>query len=377
MKQEMQNRYFPEIKGRFAFGCLRLPTHGNDVDIPQFRQMVDVFLENGFNYFDVAHGYLDGKSELALAEVLVKRYPRKNYLIANKLTDNYFEKQEDIVPFFNKQLKLCGNLDYFDFYLMHDQESRNYGKYLKCSAYDVSLELKRQGKIKHFGISFHDKPQLLEQILNNHPQIEFVQLQFNYLDYKSKNVQSAKLYEICKKYNKPVFVMEPVKGGKLSVLPDRVKSVFDGLSNQALSYASYAIRFCLSFSNNALVLSGVSSVEQMKDNCNSFKNFRSLNQKEKKAIDIAINEFLKLKMIPCGECSYCITHNECPKAINIPKVFAAFNESKMHKDANKSHWNLENSIIAMASACIQCGKCAKECPQHLDIPLLLQSIKFE
>lgn len=328
----MENKFFPEIKGRFAFGCMRLPMNDKEVDIDQFCQMVDTFLDNGFNYFDTAHGYLGGKSELALRDGLVKRHDRDKYLIANKLSDAYFKTQEDIIPFFNKQLELCGGLDYFDFYLMHDQESRNYKQYQECRAYETALELKKQGKIKHLGFSFHDKTDLLEQILNDHPEVEFVQIQFNYLDYDSDNIQSGKLYEICKKYNKPVFVMEPVKGGKLAMLPQNIKEIFDALGNNNASYASYAVRYALDFPKNALVLSGVSSIDQMKDNCSSMKEPLPLTDSEKHAINSAVKKFADLKSIDCTGCTYCITHNKCPQNINIPMLFSCFNDKNIFKD---------------------------------------------
>lgn len=339
--------------------------------------MVDYFLDSGFNYFDTAHGYLEGKSELALAEALVKRYKREEYLIANKLTDSYFNKEEDIIPFFEKQLECCGNLDYFDFYLMHDQELRNYDKFQKCHAYEIAHELKKQGRIKHFGFSFHDSPELLEKILNDHPEVEFVQLQFNYLDYESKNVQSKKLYEVCERYNKPVFVMEPVKGGRLAALPNNVQKIFDELGDNALSYASYAVRFCLDFPNNVLILSGVSDIEQMKDNCKSMNHFNPLSSEEHLAINNAVKEFLKLKMIHCGECSYCITLNKCPKGIKIPAAFSCYNDKKMFKGWKKSYKNFLLSDSGSIDSCIKCGSCSDVCPQHLDIPSLLEKVSKE
>lgn len=375
----MKNQYFPEIKGRFGFGCMRLPMIGADVDMDQFCQMVDYFLDAGFNYFDTAHGYLGGKSELALAKALVARHDRNEYLFANKLSDNFFEKQDDIIPFFNKQLELCGGLDYFDFYLMHCQESRNYSKYQECRAYDVAFELKKQGKIKHLGFSFHDRTDLLEQILNDYPEVEFVQLQFNYLDYGSEDVQSGALYDICKKHGKPVFIMEPVKGGKLAMLPDSTKSIFDKLQNNSASYASYAIRYCLEFENNALILSGVSDMNQIKDNCVTFKDFAKLNTEEQQAVDSVVKEFSKLKTIDCTGCAYCITHNSCPQNINIPQLFSCYNDKQIF-----DNWNAQefyNMVLKPNSGspldCIECGSCAEECPQHIDIPGCLKKVSAE
>lgn len=217
---------FPEVKKYFGFGCMRLPMKDGNVDLPQFEDMVDLFLENEFNYFDTAHGYLDGKSELAIRDGLTSRYPRDRYILTDKLTEPYFQKQEDIRPFFEKQLEWCG-VDYFDFYLMHAQGSTNYEKFQRCHAYETAFELKKEGKIKHVGISFHDKATVLDRILTDHPEIEIVQIQFNYLDYEDASVESRKVYEVARKHQKPLLVMEPVKGGTLANLPDGAQKVYD------------------------------------------------------------------------------------------------------------------------------------------------------
>lgn len=373
---------FPEIKGRFAFGCMRLPMKGEDVDIEQFKQMVDIYLDAGFNYFDTAHGYLSGKSETALAEALVARYSRDKYLFTNKLSNPFFNSQEDIIPLFNKQLEWCGGLDYFDFYLMHCQESSNYDKYKQCRAYETAFELKKQGKIRHVGISFHDKVELLEKILNDYPQIEFVQIQFNYLDCGSDDVQSDQLYDLCTKYEKPVFVMEPVKGGKLAIPPAKVKKLYDELNREKgnnYSYASYALRFALGFDNNRLILSGVSDIAQTKENCELMNNYVPLDSDENNAIKEAKPEFEKLKSIDCTGCSYCISEGGCPQKINIPMIFSCYNDKKIFKDWNAKEFY--NSVIVPnsgdISSCLKCGKCAKACPQHLDIPFLLEQFTKE
>ena len=233
------NKWFPEIKKNFGFGCMRLPMKDGEVDIGQFSQMVDEFLDAGFNYFDTAHGYLGGKSETALREGLTSRYPRDRYILTDKLTNFFFKKEEDIRPLFEQQLKACG-VDYFDFYLMHAQGRENFAFFKKCRAYETALALKEEGKIRHFGISFHDTAEVLEQILTEYPQIEIVQIQFNYVDYDDPAVQSRRLMEVCAKYGKPVIVMEPVKGGSLIRLPEKAQQIYDSVGN-GLSNASYAI----------------------------------------------------------------------------------------------------------------------------------------
>ncbi len=257
---------FPEVKKNFGFGMMRLPMKDNDVDYDQVSQMVDLFLENGFNYFDTAHGYIDGKSEMAVKKCLTSRHDRSEYSLTDKLTGSYFNKEEDIRPFFESQLKACG-VDYFDFYLMHAQNAREFEKFKKCRAYETALELKKEGKIHHFGISFHDKADVLDRILTEYPQIEIVQIQFNYLDYEDASVESGKVYRVCEKHNKPVLVMEPVKGGSLVNLPKEAQEIFDALHGG--SNASYAIRFAAGFPNIRMVLSGMSSLEQMQDNISS------------------------------------------------------------------------------------------------------------
>ena len=264
------------IKKNFGFGCMRLPMMGEDVDLEQTKKMVDAFLEAGFNYFDTAHGYIQGKSELALKECLTSRYPRDRYILTDKLTATYFQKEEDIRPFFQSQLEACG-VDYFDFYLMHAQGAGNFDHFRKCIAYETAFELKKEGKIRHVGFSFHDTPEFLEKILTEYPETEVVQIQFNYADYDDLTVQSRRCYEVCRKHNKPVIVMEPVKGGNLVNLPEEAARVLEDL--QGGSAASYALRFAAGFPGMMMVLSGMSTMEQMEDNISFMKNFRPLDYK--------------------------------------------------------------------------------------------------
>lgn len=367
---------FTEIKKNFGFGCMRLPMVDGEVDMEQFKQMVDLFLEEGFNYFDTAHGYLDGKSELALREGLTSRYPRDRYLLVNKLTSMYFHKEEEIRPFFENQLKWCG-VDYFDVYLMHAQNAAEFEKYKKCHAYETALQLKEEGRIRHFGISFHDKAVVLDQILTEYPQVEIVQIQFNYLDYEDPSVEARKVYEVCRKHNKPVLVMEPVKGGSLVKLPEDAQKIFDDLNEEEgtqMSNASYAIRYAAGFDGMKVVLSGMSDLQQMKDNLSYMKEFQPLNAKEKDAVAKVVEVFHGLDMIPCTACHYCVDENHCPKHIRIPDVFACLNSKKAFND-----WNMDiyySSVLSAngsgkASECIGCGGCERVCPQHLEIRKLL------
>ena len=371
----MENsRFFPEIHGNFGFGCMRLPMKAGKVDYKEFSRMADAFIEAGFNYFDTAHGYINGQSETAIRDCVAKRYDRSSFLLTNKLTAPYFNKQEDIRPFFEKQLAWCG-VDYFDFYLMHAQDKNIYQKFKRCKAYETAYAFKEEGLIRHFGISFHDKADVLDRILTEHPEIEIVQIQFNYVDYEDASVESRKVYEVCEKHGKPVVVMEPVKGGSLVNLPadaDKILRELNGGSN-----ASYAIRFAASFPNMAMVLSGMSDMEQMEDNISAMKNFESLSDTEMEAVRKVCDIFKGLNLIPCTSCRYCIEESQCPKGIRIPDMFSSLNAHEAFHNWNTGYYY--NNIITggghgKASECIKCGKCEKVCPQHLSIRELLQDV---
>ena len=371
----MENsRFFPEIRGNFGFGCMRLPMKAGKVDYKEFSRMADAFIEAGFNYFDTAHGYINGQSETAIRDCVAKRYDRFSFLLTNKLTAPYFNKQEDIRPFFEKQLAWCG-VDYFDFYLMHAQDKNIYQKFKRCKAYETAYAFKEEGLIRHFGISFHDKADVLDMILTEHPEIEIVQIQFNYVDYEDASVESRKVYEVCEKHGKPVVVMEPVKGGSLVNLPadaDKILRELNGGSN-----ASYAIRFAASFPNMAMVLSGMSDMEQMEDNISAMKNFEPLSDTEMEAVRKVCDIFKVLNLIPCTSCRYCIEESQCPKGIRIPDMFSSLNAHEAFHNWNTGYYY--NNIITggghgKASECIKCGKCEKVCPQHLSIRELLEDV---
>lgn len=364
---------FEKVKKNFGFGCMRLPMKDGEVDYSEFNKMVDTFIENGFNYFDTAHGYVDTKSEIAVRECLVKRYPRESFVLTNKLSNFYFKTEAEVRPFFESQLKACG-VDYFDFYLMHAQSKEIFASFKRCRAYEQALELKAEGKIKHFGISFHDTAEVLDEILTEYPQIEVVQIQLNYVDYDDPAVQSRKCLEVCNKHKKPVIVMEPVKGGNLVKLPEEAKKYFDGRGN---SYASYAIRFAAGCEGVFMVLSGMSDIKQMDDNISYMKDFKPLDDEEKEAVKNVCAVFKGMNLIPCTACRYCTAG--CPKKISIPDLFACLNTKNIYHDWNADYYynEVHTKVGGKASECIKCGKCEKACPQHLPIRELLVKVAEE
>lgn len=368
------NQFFPEIHGNFGFGCMRLPMKDGQVDYEEFSRMADTFIASGLNYFDTAHGYLGGLSETAIRDCVVKRYDRGKFLLTDKLTTVFFQKEEDIRPFFENQLKWCG-VDYFDFYLMHAQDHDNYQKYKHCHAYEIGWQLKQEGKIRHFGISFHDKADVLDMILTEHPEVEVVQIQFNYVDYEDASVESRKVYEVCEKHGKPVIVMEPVKGGSLVNLPAEADQILRDLHGG--SNASYALRFAASFPNMAMVLSGMSNMEQMQDNLSAMRVFEPLNKTEINAVHRVCEIFRGLNLIPCTGCRYCVEESQCPKGIRIPDMFSSLNAHEAFHNWNTAYYY--NNVITgdghgKASECIRCGKCEKVCSQHLPIRELLKKV---
>ncbi len=360
---------FDKIKKNFGFGCMRLKTIDDKVDYAEFNRMIDAFIAAGFNYFDTAHGYINGKSEIAIGECLSARYNREDYVLANKLSAWCFEKEEDIVPLFESQLKICG-VEYFDFYLFHALSKTIYEKHKECHSFEKVKKFKEQGKIKHIGMSFHDTADVLDMILTEQPYIEVVQLQINYLDYDDPGVQSKACYDVAVKHGKKVIVMEPVKGGALVNLPDKAAQEFDKLNGG--SYASYALRYAASFPEVFMVLSGMNSMDMMQDNINTFSDFTPFSAEEFAATDRAREIIREVRQVPCTRCNYCT--EVCPKHIPIPEIFSTYNQylsAKITRGEAKDSFPKDKPV---AADCIQCGKCEKNCPQNIDIKQHLEKI---
>ncbi len=357
----MTDSVFPEVKKRFGFGCMRLPTVDDKVDIPATMEMVDYYMSKGFNYFDTAHGYLGGQSEQAIKTCLTSRYPRESYILTDKLTGNFFTDESEIRPLFQAQLDACG-VTYFDFYLMHALNAEGHKRYLQQHCYDIAQQLKAEGKIRHVGISFHDTADVLDQILTDRPEIEVVQIQFNYLDCYDPVVQSMACYEVCRKHGKPIIVMEPIKGGSLTSLPDEaLKLMTSG------SPASYALRFVGGFEGIRMILSGMSNLAQMQENLSFMSDIVPLSSGEQAALEQVRSIYQSRNRIPCTDCRYCI--ERCPVDMPIPQLFA---QSNKHRENGSE---IDSQDLLHIDECLECGACAAACPQHLEIPELLKKIK--
>ena len=358
-----------KIKKNFGFGCMRLQMAGEEVDYEEFKKMIDAFLDAGFNYFDTAHGYIGGKSETAIRDCLSARHPRESFILTDKLTDDYFQTEADIRPFFESQLKLCG-VEYFDFYLMHALNATRFQHFKACRAIETALELKAEGKIRHVGMSFHDKAAVLDQILTEYPEIEVVQIQFNYLDYDDPGVESRKCYEVCRKHGKPVIVMEPVKGGKLAQMSEDALDIYRKLGT--MSAASYAIRFAAGHEGIMMVLSGMGNMDMMRDNLSYMQDFKPLDAKEMEAVQKVADILMKQNQVACTGCQYCVAG--CPAGIKIPDLFSCLNAKRSFRDPNADYYYHEVHTVdaGKASDCVGCGQCEEACPQHLPIRQLLK-----
>ena len=359
------------VMPKLGFGLMRLPENGGVIDHDHVCRMVDKYMAAGMNYFDTSYIYHGGKSEEAAKEAIVKRYPRESFMIATKLPAWELKGKEDVEKVFNDQLQKVG-VDYFDFYLLHSvEDGSNYDTYVKYDCFEWGLKKQAEGKIKHFGFSYHGSPELLEEILDKHPTPEFVQIQFNYLDRTNPVVRSQRLYEILRDRNIPIIVMEPVRGGMLASMAPEIEAKFKAVRPDK-SIASWALRFVASLPGIMTILSGMSSEEQMDDNIGTFKNFEPLTDEEFAVVDEVTEKLLGIPQIGCTACKYCC--DGCPMQISIPDVFRTINTLRRYPD----DWRSKNFYAGLvqrsgkASDCVACGQCEGVCPQHLPIIELLK-----
>lgn len=356
---------------KLGFGLMRLPLKedGVTIDTDRTAVMADEFLRKGFTYFDTAYGYHSGESERALKTAVIDRHPRESFTVATKLPGWMLKCKEDVDRIFNEQLEKTG-AGYFDYYLLHAVNKDRMSVYDGFDCWNYCLEKKKEGKIKHFGFSFHDNAEALDEILTNHPETEFVQLQLNYLDWDNDAVQAKLCYEVAEKHNMPVIVMEPVKGGTLAVLPESADSIFKAESSA--STASWAIRFAASQKNVFMVLSGMSDEAQMNDNISTMEDFKPLSEHEMDTVAKVVDAYKSFNTVPCTACRYCT--DGCPMSIRIPDIISALNQAKVYGMGAKARGMYEKAVEGFGKAedCISCGQCTAVCPQHIDIPAVMQ-----
>ncbi len=367
---------------RLGMGCLRLPLlDENDqmsIDYETLEKNIDLFMANGYNYYDTSYIYHGELSEVALGKALVDRYPRDSFLLSTKMPIKFMKQKEDMERIFEEQLKKC-HVDYFDFYLIHAISKDAYEDCKKWDTFEFLKQKRAEGKFREFGVSLHDKPDFLDLILTEHPEIDFVVEQLNYIDWENPGVCSKEIYEVAEKHGKPVVVMEALKGGTLVNIPDEAVKLMKDYNPDA-SIASWGLRFVGSLPNVRVVLSGMPATENVIDNMKTFDDFKPLNEEEYKILDQVVEIINSKTVVPCTYCRYC--ESQCPMNIDIPDYFALAND--------QARLPLDNPTLPMtqafyygsyieqgrgpASACVKCGQCMKVCPQHLNIPDYLENV---
>lgn len=363
---------------KLGFGFMRLPLTNPDdyesIDFDLTAKMVDVYCERGFNYFDTAYMYHNGKSEIAVRETVVKRYPRESFMLADKMPMMSVKEKADLERIFNEQLERCG-VDYFDIYHLHNLTVENYQVAQDVDAFGFLMQKVAEGRVRHPGFSFHDNAALLDAILTAHPEIEYVQLQLNYLDWENDGIQSRKCYETARKHGKKIIAMEPVKGGSLAIVPEKAEELFKQYA-PAMSVASWAVRYVAGLADVEMVLSGMSDMEQLEDNTAYMQDFKPLTEAEHTVVAAAVEVIHDAIAIGCTACQYCVKY--CPQNIPIPQYFALYNNKKQTKPmqyyVQQVYYDNYIKTHGKASDCISCHACERQCPQQLKIAELMQDV---
>ena len=365
------------FKEKFGFGCMRLPqTDENDptsVDQELFNEMVDIYMEKGFNYFDTSYAYHNGVSEGAIRKAVVERYPRESYRICDKMPTWALTSPEDNDKFVAEMLERLG-IDYFDVFFVHNINVPWFKLAENAKAFEYIKKMKEDGIAKKIGFSFHDNSKLLKEVLDKYGDfLDIVQLELNYLDWEDNTIEARKCYDLCVEYGLDVYVMEPLKGGVIVNPPEEIKNDFNEF-NPDKSIASYALRFCASLENVKIVLSGMSKMDDLLDNCDTFENFEVLNDEENEFLEQMAEKLYSRVAVPCSECGYCI--DACPEMIPIPEYFSLYNTSKNQPESNiyRNYFDKLADEKVPADDCTYCGTCIDYCTQHIDIPEELEKV---
>ncbi len=364
---------------KLGFGTMRLPLLNSEdptsIDLAQYEQMADMFLARGFTYFDTAYPYHNETSETAFRKAVAEKHPRDSYALADKMPVYMVKKAEDYSRIFAEQLQKCG-VEYFDFYLLHNIGRDRYDEIKKFGGFEFISEMKAKGYAKEIGFSFHDDPETLDMILTEHPEVDFVQLQINYLDWEGAVAQSGKCYEVATKHGKPITVMEPVKGGTLARLPEEAMKLFEDFykknSSDGIipSPASLAVRYVASLPNVRVVLSGMSDLVQLDDNTSYMTEFVPLSEAEQELVKEITAIIRRNTKVPCTSCRYCM--EVCPMNINIPEYFGLLNLYAVTGKKTGMYYNRYSMNHGKASECLHCGLCESNCPQHIEIRNFLE-----
>ncbi|MBR0153865.1 MAG: aldo/keto reductase [Lachnospiraceae bacterium] len=354
---------------KLGFGLLRLPkkADGKTIDLEASIPLIDLAMAHGVNYFDTAYIYNEGTNELIFREAVAKRYPRDAYTITDKMPMMNIESEDQLEPIFQDSLKKCG-VDFFDYYWLHAIGGPNYIRAKKSNAFEHLKGVKERGLAKHIGMSYHGTPELLDQVLTEHPEVEFVQIQLNYLDWLDKMVQAKACHDVIVKHGKPIIVMEPVKGGTLAEVPPEVEAKMRAMDPK-MSPASWAIRFAASQENVVCVLSGMTTLAQVEDNLSYMDDFVPLTEEEQKVL-LECGDIIRSNVkVPCTGCRYCV--DDCPMNICIPDYFAVYNTMMRFNSRNRADvTNYYKNLVQMygrPTDCVRCGMCESRCPQGLTI----------